>query len=632
MPPTSIQAQAYLQGYLQKEASPRLRKWLNQFSDEERLARLDELRKNPAVDDAAMREYFLTYLSAPGHGKSSRAGQWTRGGKVLTKAIKSAPEWDIDDYLVGLHESTGRYSPLMEHVRSTKFVPLRYDVDKTQVIPDRVITEGRQRRVELLNDGFPVDVHIQAAGTTGRHRPNMPDYALDHRLVLDPRGRVSRMSAAVPDVVRDALKDAPRARTTHTRGSGKAKETLAAYPSNKAYNALLEVAADLPTYSMADISSKGFKEVTDPAYLRNALRTGYEQSYGALVDGLAPARLTQRSAEIAPGVFDVRGLDLAGITGNCMGNVCTSKLSAARVLNEGHRIALVVGDGKTPLGIETLQALLGKDTGPEALKRLNDVLATQGVLPKSTYESAMSAIRSSKAVSLIHTDATGNLLDAVTTHNQNISPEAFRRGAAAVGLPSDIDIFKHRVIGGNMAPTAPRKIQDLLKAGKLRLVEEGRPAPIRSLLQQFSQLAYDGESNFPDRWFNYKKPARTDPRLIALPWAQQQARTTALHDKIGDRHINVLGLRKALLRAAATYGKDQMSAEVSDPEGAYTRAKAEIYEQVRDARRKGDVRLASKGGIRPNPHKHAAPLEKVMKRVEDLAYRKARRALMKGRI
>jgi hypothetical protein len=608
MPPTSIQAQAYLQGYLQKEASPRLRKWLNQFSDEERMARLDELRKNPAVDDTAIREYFLSYLNAPEHGKLSRTRQWTRGGKALTKLTSTAPGVDIDDYLVGLYGSSSPHSSL---------APGFYR-NRTFVAPERVVDEGKEIRPFLSRRGIPSSRHIQNAGVNSS--ASVLEGDLDHRLVLDPRGRVARMPAILPREVRGALQDAPRAMHTHTKGSGGVRHTLADYPSNKSYNALLEVAANLPEYASDTVRGKGFAEITSPEYLRGIFRTGFENSYTNMG---VPAMLTQRSAEIAPGVFDVRGLDLAGITGNCMGNVCTSRLSAARVFHEGHRIALVAGDGKTPLGIETLQALLGKDTGPEALKRLNDVLATQGVPPKSTYESAMRAIRSNKAVGLIHTDAAGNLLDAVTAHNQNISPEAFRRGAAAVGLPSDIDIFKHQVMGGNMVPAAPRKVQDLINSGNIRIIEEGRPVPIRSLLQQISPMSrLDGR----DRAFDHMKPALTDPRIKALPEAQRVAKEQALLAKVQGRYLSALGLRKSLLRAAATYGADQVNIGMDPALEAYAKANEEIYSKLVDAINRKDPRLASKGGFRLNPPKSAAPLEKVMQRVERLAASKAQAA------
>jgi len=606
MPPTSIQAQAYLQGYLQKEASPRLRKWLNQFSDEERMVRLDELRANNVIgDDVARRERMLSRHNSPGRGAGSRAVQWVRDGKALTKPTRSGQAVDIDDYLVGLHADQAA------KVLRSNTLP------SGDVTPRAVADAGVIYRKRLADANIPRSDHARKAvfapritdvfdsasqSSFGQYDPRH----FDSRVAIDRGGTISKVDDIINDRLRFALADAPRATITHTKANGKVRHVVADYPSNKAYNALLDIEADFPTYATKAVNKAGFTDVTDPARLRKILRTGYENSYNILN---VPTRLLQeRSAEIAPGVFDVRGLDLAGITGNCMGNVCTSKLSAAEVFLSGHRIALVAGDGKTPLGTETLQALLGKDTGPEALDRLNKVLAAKGVPPKSTYEAAMRAIRSSDAVGLIHIDSAGKLKDAVAKHNQNIPPDLFRRGVVAMGLPEDTAMFYHRGARDVRPVPAPRKIQDLEKAGYIRILKD-KPT-FREVLKHVVRNR-DGEPRL-----------NINPNTQPAPPLPLKARLSHKHSEaMFDRAVDVLGLRKDMLRAAAKFG----ARRVGDP-STYDADEQKIRELVAAARLARDPRLNPKSGVIRNPKKYSARLGMVMIRVMRLAERKAKAA------
>jgi hypothetical protein len=600
---STLAASAYLQGYLQKEASPRLRKWLNQFSDEERMVRLDELRANNVIgDDVARRERMLSRHNSPGRGAGSRAVQWVRDGKALTKPTRSGQAVDIDDYLVGLHADQAA------KVLRSNTLP------SGNVTPRAVADAGILYRKRLADANIPRSDHARKAvfapritdvfdsasqSSFGQYDPRH----FDSRVAIDRGGTISKVDDIINDRLRFALADAPRATITHTKANGKVRHVVADYPSNKAYNALLDIEADFPTYATKAVNKAGFTDVTDPARLRKILRTGYENSYNILN---VPKLLQERSVEVAPGVFDVRGLDLAGITGNCMGNVCTSKLSAADVFTSGHRIALVAGDGKTPLGTETLQALLGKDTGPEALDRLNKVLAAKGVPPKSTYEAAMRAIRSSDAVGLIHIDSAGKLKDAVAKHNQNIPPDLFRRGVVAMGLPEDTAMFYHRGARDVRPVPAPRKIQDLEKAGYIRILKD-KPT-FREVLKHVVRNR-DGE-----------------PRLNINPNIQStqpslKARLSDKHfTKVFHRDVNVLGLRKVLLRAAADYGA------TGDNYQRYDDAVWDVRERIQDARRASDPRLNPKSGVIRNPKKHSAPINKVINRVIRLAARKSKAA------
>jgi hypothetical protein len=601
-----IPIQAYLQGYLQKEASPRLRKWLNQFSDEERMGRLDEFRDSKVIGDVAERERMLSSHNAPGRGAGSRAVQWVRDGKALTKPTRSGQVVDINDYLVGLHAEQVTKAIRRVGWGSADDLPSTGDG-----APRAVADAGIIYRKRLADTNIPrsdharkavlapriAEVFDRATRSSGQDEPRH----FDSRVAIDKGGTIGKVDDIINDRLRFALADAPRATITRKKASGKDKHLVADYPSNKAYNALLDIEADFPTYATKAVRGAGFKDVTDPARLREILRTGYENSYNILN---VPKLLQERSVEVAPGVFDVRGLDLAGITGNCMGNVCTSKLSAADVFTSGHRIALVAGDGKTPLGTETLQALLGKDTGPEALDRLNKVLAAKGVPPKSTYEAAMRAIRSSDAVGLIHIDSAGKLKDAVAKHNQNIPPDLFRRGVVAMGLPEDTAMFYHRGARDVRPVPAPRKIQDLEKAGYIRILKD-KPT--------FREVLKHAEKN----WDGYSS-LNINPNIQSTQPSLKRRLSDKHSTKVFNRAIDVLGLRKDLLRAAADHGAIDYQ--------KYDDVVWDVRERIEAARLAKDPRLNPKSGVIRNPKKHSAPINKVINRVISLARRKARAA------